>query len=170
MKNIEIWRDVKDYEGLYRVSNLGRVKSLYFGKERILKPFSERGYQYVELRRHGTRKGAIIHRLVATAFIQNPIGKREVNHKDFNKVNNHVENLEWVTKNENAKHAHEGNRYNPCLGEKNGSAKLTEAQVKRIRLIKEITPSLTLRVIADMFGVSKQLICDILLRKNWRHI
>ena len=101
----EIWRDVVGYEGLYQVSNLGRVKSLnyhIYGKERILKPGnSSGGYFVVSLCKNSKRKPFYIHRLVATAFIPNPNNKPEVNNKDENKTNNRVDNLEWMTSKEN---------------------------------------------------------------------
>ena len=104
----EIWKDIKDYEGLYQVSNLGRVKHLEFTrlnpltngvstiKEKILKqnltPF---GYLSVALYKNGKKKWYFVHRLVAKAFISNPDDLPIINHKDENKVNNSVENLEW---------------------------------------------------------------------------
>lgn len=94
----EQWRPVKGYEGLYEVSNLGRVKSLKYGKERILKPLKNRdGYLFVILYRNRKRNGLKVHRLVAAAFIPNPEGFPEVNHRDEDKTNNVVSNLEWCT-------------------------------------------------------------------------
>ena len=96
----EIWKDIKGYEGLYQVSNLGRVKSLKFGKERILKPGRKKiGYLIVLLYdNNGICKWFRIHRLVAEAFIPNPNNLPEVNHKDEDKSNNRVSNLEWCTR------------------------------------------------------------------------
>lgn len=92
----EIWKDIEGYEGLYQVSNFGRVKSLYFGKEKILKQSKHKDeYLQVSLSRNGKKKTFTIHKLVALAFIPNPDNLLEVNHKDENKQNNHIENLEF---------------------------------------------------------------------------
>lgn len=112
MKNIciEEWRAVVGYEGLYEVSSFGRVKSLpkvwlkYDGtplrqKERILKERPTRnGYLRVCLRKNGKSTDAYIHRLVCEAFLPNPHSFSDVNHKDENKLNNHIENLEWCSR------------------------------------------------------------------------
>ena len=98
----EIWRDIEGYEGLYQISNKGRVKSLYKGSERILKPWDNgRGYLLVTLCKNGVALSKSIHRLVAISFIINPENKPQVNHKDENKSNNCIENLEWATAKEN---------------------------------------------------------------------
>ena len=91
----EIWKDKKDYEGHYQVSNLGRVKSIKFGKEIILKQKIRGGYYSVGLSKNGIVKTYYVHRLVAEAFIDNPNNYKEVNHKDECKSNNIVSNLEW---------------------------------------------------------------------------
>ena len=105
---MEEWRNIKDYDGLYQVSNLGMVKSLNFNKtgvEKILKIGKKNGYAYVTLYKKGTTRTFRIHRLVATTFIPNPDNKPDVNHIDGNKDNNSAINLEWVTKSENQLHA-----------------------------------------------------------------
>ena len=101
--NEEIWRDVVGYEGLYQVSNLGRVYSVRSGK--VLK-FNKKpcGYNYVQLSVHDKRVGYRVHRLVAQAFIPNTENKPEVNHINGIKTDNRVENLEWCTRSENEQH------------------------------------------------------------------
>lgn len=101
----EIWKPVKGYEGFYEVSDHGNVKSLR--KNKILKQTVgvKNGYSYVGLYKEGKDKRVLVHRIVATAFIDNPMQKRTVNHKDGNKSNNCVENLEWATYSENHRHA-----------------------------------------------------------------
>lgn len=96
----EIWKDIKNYEGLYQVSNLGRIRSFYNYKRNgnnILTPQIKRGYYQVGLRKDKKRKWYQLHRLIATAFIPNPKNLPQVNHKDENKTNNSIDNLEWCT-------------------------------------------------------------------------
>lgn len=96
----EIWKSITGYEGLYEVSNLGRVKSLDYhrtGKEKILSPGVCRGYLYVALCKNGKRKNYRIHRLVGSAFIDNPDNLPCINHKDQNRGNNQLDNLEFCT-------------------------------------------------------------------------
>lgn len=97
----EIWKNIAGYEGLYEVSNLGRVKSLNYkrtGKERILRPgLYNCGYLYVTLSKNGKQKKYRIHRLVGSAFIENPENLPEVNHKNQVKTDNSASNLEWCS-------------------------------------------------------------------------
>lgn len=101
MQEKEIWKDIQGYEGLYQVSNLGNVKNKiqpYLKQEKIYKKFSNsNGYLFVGLRKDKKRKFKYIHRLVAEAFIPNPNNLPQINHKDENKQNNCVNNLEWCT-------------------------------------------------------------------------
>lgn len=113
----EIWKDIKGYEGLYQVSNFGRVKSIPRNgtilKERILQPkISKQGYYEVNLNNKYKRKMMKVHRLVAEAFIFNYNNLPFVNHKDFNTLNNNVKNLEWVTPKENTLYSKKLGRYN----------------------------------------------------------
>lgn len=105
----EYWADIKDFVGLYQVSNFGKVRSLdryviykngniEFKKGRVLKPFHDsRGYEVVKLQKEGNIQSLHVHRLVAQAFIPNPKHLPCVNHKDENKTNNRMSNLEWCT-------------------------------------------------------------------------
>lgn len=129
---IEIWKDIPGYEGKYQVSNTGEVKSLNYngtGKAKLLKQLDNRyGYLRVTLFKNGKRKWFRVHRLVAMTFLPNPNNYREVNHKDENKYNNNVDNLEWCnakynmnygTRNERASKSHKGK----CKGKYNGKSK-----------------------------------------------
>lgn len=111
----ENWKDIKGYEGLYQVSNLGRLRTLQrynISKKKheknckILKLSEHRqGYKTTTLSKDGKRKTYLVHRLVAETFIRNEKSKPEVNHMDADKTNNCVSNLEWVTAKENSMHA-----------------------------------------------------------------
>lgn len=95
----EIWKDIDGYNGDYQISNFGNVKSLKNNKEKLIKPFftksNKEGYLIVNLCKNNKRKINLVHRLVAEAFIPNPNNFPMINHKDENKLNNHVNNLEW---------------------------------------------------------------------------
>lgn len=109
----ELWKDIKGYEGLYQVSNLGNVLSVgrkintgrngyRFSLDKILKQYNgKNGYSYVILYNKNGAKTLRVHRLVAETFISNPENKSQINHKNENKKDNWVENLEWVTAKEN---------------------------------------------------------------------
>lgn len=118
MDCVELWQDISGYDGIYAISNFGRIKSVerlvsrrtseMIVRERIRKLNTGRnGYAVVSLYNNGIGKAYLVHRLVASAFIKNPENKREVNHIDCNKLNNFVDNLEWATPSENTKHAYD---------------------------------------------------------------
>ena len=93
----EIWKDIVGYEGLYQISNLGRVKRFLKTNERIISGEEVFGYIQVALYKKGKRKMVRVHKLVAEMFIPNPNGYTSINHKDWNRKNNIVDNLEWCT-------------------------------------------------------------------------
>lgn len=108
---MEEWKTIDNYEDLYMVSTLGKVKSLKHN--RVLRPnIKHDGYMFVILCKNGKVKPFRVHRLVAQAFIPNPDNLPEVNHKDENKVNNTVENLEWCTSSYNINY---GTRNHKCM-------------------------------------------------------
>lgn len=97
----ESWKDIVGYEGIYEISNAGIIKSIKNNKnkkEKTLKHFVDNNYHRVCLCKNGHKKRFMVHRLVAEAFIPNPNNYPEVNHKDENKENNYVGNLEWCNK------------------------------------------------------------------------
>lgn len=103
-----MWKDIKDYEGLYQVSDEGYVRRiLKDGSTKLLKNRPNGKYYTVCLSKKCEKKGFNVHRLVAETFLEKPEGKSEVNHKDGDKHNNHISNLEWVTPKENLIHAME---------------------------------------------------------------
>lgn len=101
--NNEIWKDLKDYEGIYKVSNFGNVYSIK--NKKILKAELNNGYVNIILTKNKKQKMFKVHRLVAITFIPNKENKPCVNHKDYNRANNYVDNLEWVTHSENNKYS-----------------------------------------------------------------
>lgn len=112
----EIWKDIKDFEGLYQISNFGKVKNSR--TNRILKNKKDKdGYLYVILSKKSKIKALKIHRLVGIAFISNIKNKPQINHIDGDKTNNNINNLEWCTHEENMKHAWENNLI-PIVGKK----------------------------------------------------
>ncbi len=138
----EIWENIEDYEGLYQVSNLGRIKRIskatctFAG--RILKNSRHnRGYQTVDLSKNGVWKKYTVHRLVAKAFIPNPDNKPEVNHKDSNRSNNVASNLEWATSSENSIHAINFGFQSLRRGEGSPVSKLNDELVLHIRELAE---------------------------------
>lgn len=171
----EVWRDVIGYEGHYQVSSHGRIKSLarymrparpVWIQERIVSIHEfGRGYMYVVLCKNNKKTNFCVHRLVAMAFIPNPEGKREVNHKDMNKKNNRVDNLEWVTSAENKKHAADHGISN--RGERAGQAKLTTVDVLAIRAM---AGKMSSTKIAAMFAVGPTQVLRIINRKRWYHL
>lgn len=123
---IEIWEDVKGFEGLYQVSNFGKVKSITRYKK-ILKPFIDKdGYRYVKLKCKGVVKHCRISRLVANAFVENTKKLNVVNHIDMNRQNDRFDNLEWCTQKENVQHSlkqgrYKGSNHKKVLQFKNGA-------------------------------------------------
>lgn len=168
----EGWRDVAGYEGLYQVSNYGRVKSFRRrgnNKDRILNPFrtSKKGaYRCVTLSKDGNDIRASVHRLVATAFHENPENRAEVNHKDGNPSNNHVDNLEWVTRSQNMLHAFAtGLKSNK--GENNNNHALTEREANFMRYIRGLYPEIKTVDIADFYGLAPDHVRSIFRFEAW---
>ena len=174
----ERWLPVYEWEGLYEVSNWGRVKSLarwrkiyhggkWLAKERIRKlRLNAHGYLIVDLRRDGRRSSKNVHGLVLTAFVGPSPEGLECCHGDRNKTNNCLLNLRWDTKSNNQADRILHGTSN--RGERNGVSKLTAEKVKAIRARcarGETQPS-----IAADFGISRVTVSHIHLRKTWAHV
>ena len=136
---MEIWKDIQGFEGLYQISSYGNVKSLSrkagtaFLREKFLtKKMTKDGYEFVCLSKDSKQYTFRVHRLVATTFIVGDSGLT-VNHKDGNKLNNHVENLEWCDRSEQLKHAYKMGLRKAQKGCLNKQAKLTREDVIFIR-------------------------------------
>lgn len=170
----EIWKDIKKYEGIYQVSDLGRIKSLArFGckKERILKPCKDSGgYLYIRLY-NNEKIDYRIHRLVLETFVGPCPPGMECRHLDGNKENNVLENLCWGTHSENVCDTINHGTFfvHDNRGSKCGTSKLNEWQV---RIIKKLLKDgyLTTKEIAKIFNVSVNTIYSIKNGYNWRHI
>lgn len=163
----EIWKDIKGYEGLYQVSNLGRVKSLdrtykssltntetITRRGKVLKPLFNRGYYYVALSSGNKVIRKSIHRLVAETFIPNNLNKPQVNHKDGNKKNNNVKNLEWATQSENQLH-----RFS-CLGHKEA----TKIAIKCITLNLQSDSLMGMNELLFEMGISSKTSYSVLAK------
>jgi predicted XRE-type DNA-binding protein len=166
----EDWRDIPEYEGLYQVSNHGKIRNIkkgYFG--RFLKGSIDKdGYITVGLRKEGKGKYNKVHRLVLTVFDRPPKPGEECNHKDGNKSNNFIENIEWCTHLQNMQHK-ENVLGKHTRGENQVTHKLTEHDVKEIRvLIKE--EKLTQKQIAGRYGVHQSVISSIKFGRTWKHL
>jgi hypothetical protein len=173
---IEIILPVKGEGGKYMISNLGYVQSISVDKERHWKRgrvlriladnINSRGYKVVGLKK---RKRMLLHRLVAEHFIQNPNNYPCVNHKDGNKLNNCVDNLEWCTPAMNIKHAWDTG-LKKDFGENCSYSKLKDVDVLFIKKTMKEYPNTRHRVLANRFGVSRSTISKIMRRINWKHI
>ncbi len=168
----EIWRDVVGYEGLYQISNLGRVKSLLFGRERILKTrYSLEGYAVIKLTKKDKGKTYHIHKLLAQAFIPNPEHKPQVNHKDGNKMNNCLDNLEWVTNSENVKHSYKMGLIKSKRGSENVQSKLSDEDVSYIRKnYKYRDKEFNAYKLAKRFGVSTSTIYRVVNNECYKNL
>lgn len=166
----EIWRDINGSAGHYQISNCGRVKSLWHGKEKILStPVNSAGYMHLTLCVDGKRLYRNVHVLVAETFVPNPDGLPEVNHIDGNKLNNRADNLEWTTRKKNIKHASKMGLLNIHKGADNPCAKLTMDDARYIRRVY-ITHHREFggRALARKFGVVPQTIYDIIRGKTYK--
>ncbi len=178
MSNIqEIWKDIIGYEGLYQISNLGRVKVMarnknvwqasYISKEKVLKQnLSTSGYYQVALQENNISKHFKVHRLVAIAFIPNPENKPQVNHINGIKTDNRLENLEWATASENRQHAFDIGLNK--RGEKHYSTKFTDNDVLDIK--ERLKKGESCTSISMLYKVHRKTISHIKNNITWKHL
>lgn len=165
----EIWKDAPGYEGLYQVSTKGNVASLNYnhtGRRALRVPrVGKGGYLYVVLHKNGTSKTMKIHRLVAITFIPNPSNLPQINHRDENKLNNNVENLEWCDSSYNNKY---GNRPRKVLDayKRNGSIKAERPVVKLDKSGIIIAEFISISEAARQSGVRRESIRDCVLGRQ----
>jgi DNA-binding XRE family transcriptional regulator len=177
---LEIWKDIPEYEGIYQISNFGRLRSVtrtvidsrtkaaYTVYGRIMKErYMPNGYIQACLCKDSKYRYFYIHRLVSEAFLENPNNLPQVNHIDCNKSNNSVDNLEWCTGKENGEHGSKNLLYKH--GESHHMTKLSESQVREIkRLLKE--GNITQINIAKMFSTNRTTIYNIKNEHTWKHV
>ena len=176
----EQWIPVAEFDGAYEISSIGRLKScarprktkgggIAYLPERIKIPGVKReGYAFFSLYKEARYKVMYLHRLVAIAFIHNPLNLPQVNHIDGNKLNNCASNLEWVSASDNCRHALETGLYTTAKGESAGNVTLTESDVLEIRRLAG--SGMMQKDIAAMYPVNRQTITKIVNRQRWRHI
>ncbi len=179
MNEEEIWKDVNGFEGYYAVSNTGKIKSIprfifngkgYFKtKDKIIRPvFDSCGRQQAHLHKNNIRTTSYVHRIVGKAFIPNPDNLPQINHIDGNKINNHVNNLEWCDNLYNQRHSWAIGLRKPNLGEKSGTCKLTTEDVLAIR--ESFSRGVRNKDLAIKYNVKRSTISAITNRINWRHV
>lgn len=175
----EVWKDIVGYEGLYQVSNLGQVRSLdrevkhgdRFRNDKgkiLVGSVTPEGYPQVTLCRENKKRHIKIHRIVATTFMDKPDETYVVNHKDGNKKNNFLCNLEWVSYSRNVKHALE-HELSLQRGQTHDSAKLKDIDIPTIKKLRN-EYNLNLKTIALVYGVHRVTIGDIINGRTWAHI
>lgn len=165
----EIFKDIQGYEGLYQISNTGKVKNII--RNSILKPgIGTTGYYLVILCKNKVKKTSKVHRLVAKAFIENPDNLPFVNHKDSNRLNNHISNLEWCDNSGNMQHCfNKGRGKIPVMnGTKNVNAKLNDELVIEMR--RKFSNGVLRVRIAEEYGLSISTVCRVISKKLWAHV
>lgn len=175
----EVWKNIIDFEGYYKVSNKGRILKLeqtiyyktgdfYIEPKQLIKAVPNRdNYYRVSLSKNGIRKYCLVHRLVAQTFIPNPENKSQVNHKKGITTDNRASQLEWSTPKENTNHA--VNTGLTPVGERCSWSKLKTTEVKRIRKLRR-TKKLSFDKLSLMFNVSRKNISKIVNFKSWKHL
>ena len=162
------WKPINNFP-MYFINTRGDVLSLRSTTPKYMKPhLNNTGYYQVMLFDGEKVVPKCLHKLLAEAFIPNPNKYSEINHKDYNRTNNRVDNLEWITQSQNTRYAFlKGNKSQK--GEKNNMAKLTMEKVKEIRKFKEENDHLSQQQIADHFNLKRENVKDIINYKTWNY-
>jgi len=168
----EVWKDIQWTGCIYQVSNIGRVRRTggWCGHQYccvLALKRHPRGYPFVNLQYGGNDRGCTVHSLVAEAFIGPRPYQHQVNHKNGNKLDNNVSNLEYVTPSENSRHALRTGLYRPPHGSEHCNAKLTEKKVCQIR---SMLKHASIAKVAEMFHVSTRTIHGIKIGASWKHV
>jgi len=164
--DIENWKDIEGYDGVYQVSNLGKVRSVRGDKVRMIRGTLDRGgYRFVFIKHKGLSKNHKVHRLVASAFIPNNLNKPQVNHIDSDRSNNDINNLEWCTAKENMRHAsRKGNE----VWRQGFRRVLKKNDV--IKIIMLLKLGVAGEELARMFKTTPQNISMIRSKKRWKSL
>lgn len=163
-------KPVDGYEGLYEVDDTGHVWALRSGTPKPMHPYGKNGYLAVNLFRNGKYSHKYVHRLVAEAFLPNPRDLPVINHKNGDKHDNRVDNLEWCTQQANIDHSwRHGLQHG--VGEGHGMHKLTEDDVRAIRreYVKGSTNHGT-RALGEKYGVAQCTVSAIINRRIWKEV
>ena len=162
-----MWKDIVGYENVYQVSNYGNVRNIKKGN--MLTPSPEKkGYLRVSLWKDGGYKTKKVHRLVCECFLDNLNNKSQVNHIDGIKTNNNVNNLEWVTNDENVKHKVKLDLTHKPRGTKNGRCTISENTARSI--LTDVKDGKSILDITIKYKVSRNIVTNIKYKKAWKHI
>lgn len=176
----EIWKDIPGYEGMYQVSNLGNFRSLdrtikrhnnstMKRKGSLLKTSKDKdGYLLINLTKNNKAIKGKVHRIVAEVFLDNENNYPCVNHINGIKDDNRVENLEWCSYKQNSIHARDNGLLKPAKGIRNGSHKLTEADVIKIKGL--VRSGRSMSSVAKEYNVAATSIRYIMIGRNWKYV
>lgn len=171
----KIWKPIQECNGVYAASNTGRIKRIVRGSRQLrlsgkpLRPVKlADGYLRLCLHYEGRQYNRLVHVLIVEAFLGPRPSGYQVNHKNGNKADNRIHNLEYVTPSENTQHAHDTGLAKRYIGESNGRCVLTAQQVINIR-VRRAKGELGV-VLAAEYGVTAGTICAVYRRRNWQHI
>lgn len=176
----EQWISIIGYEGLYMVSDLGRIKSIFrevkglggkthFFPEKFLSfKIDKFGYHRVQLRKNSSAKNFSVHRLVAIHFIENPNNLPQVNHKKGDKSDNRKSELEWCTASQNKKHSYDELNHVRMRGERNGMTKITPQIIAAVK--ESYLESKSFSITGKKFGISNTHAWRIVRNKTWQHL